>query len=33
MNMWQAQYQQIMDVLRTEDVARIGDRQTIARDS
>lgn len=31
--MFQAQYQQIMDVLRTEDVSRIGDRQAIARDS
>jgi hypothetical protein len=31
--MFQAQYQQIMDVLKTEDVARIGDRQAIARDS
>jgi len=30
--MWQAQYQQIMNVLKTEDVARIGDRQAIARD-
>jgi hypothetical protein len=33
MGMWQSQYQQIMDVLKTEDVARIGDRQTMARDS
>jgi hypothetical protein len=31
--MWQAQYQQIMTVLKTEDVTRIGDRQTIARDA
>lgn len=30
--MWQAQYEQIMNVLKTEDVARIGDRQAIARD-
>lgn len=31
--MWKAQYDQIMEVLKTEDVARIGDRQTIARDA
>jgi hypothetical protein len=31
--MWQSQYNQIVNVLKTEDVARIGDRQTIARDS
>jgi hypothetical protein len=31
--MWQAQYDQIMNVLKTEDVARIGDRQAIVRDS
>jgi len=30
--MWQAQYEQIMNGLKTEDVARIGDRQAIARD-
>lgn len=30
--MWQAQYEQIMNILKTEDVARIGDRQAIARD-
>jgi len=30
--MWQTQYEQIMNVLKTEDVARIGDRQAIARD-
>jgi hypothetical protein len=33
MAMWQAQYQQIMDVLKTEDVSRVGDRQTVVRDS
>lgn len=31
--MWQAQYQNIMNVLKTEDVARVGDRQTVVRDS
>lgn len=31
--MWQAQYQQIMQTLKTEDVQRIGDRQAIAMDS
>lgn len=31
--MWQSQYQQIMNVLKTEDVTRIGDRQTVARDA
>jgi hypothetical protein len=31
--MWQAQYDQIMNVLKAEDVARIGDRQAIVRDS
>lgn len=31
--MWQAQYTAIMNTLKTEDVARIGDRQAIARDS
>jgi hypothetical protein len=31
--MWQGQYDQIMNVLKTEDVARIGDRQAIVRDS
>lgn len=31
--MWQAQYQNIMNVLKTEDVSRIGDRQTVVRDS
>lgn len=33
MGMWQTQYQQIMQVLKTEDIARVGDRQTIVRDS
>lgn len=31
--MWQAQYTQIMNVLKTEDVSRVGDRQTVVRDS
>lgn len=31
--MWQAQYSAIVNVLKTEDVARIGDRQAIVRDS
>lgn len=31
--MWQAQYQNIMNVLKTEDVSRIGDRQTVVKDS
>jgi hypothetical protein len=31
--MWQQQYQAIMEVLKTEDVARIGDRQAVVRDS
>jgi hypothetical protein len=31
--MWQAQYQNIMNVLKTEDVSRIGDRQTVVRDT
>lgn len=31
--MWQAQYSQIMEILKTEDVSRVGDRQTVVRDS
>lgn len=31
--LWKAQYDQVMQVLKVEDVARVGDRQTIARDS
>jgi len=31
--MWQAQYDKIIAVLKAADVARIGDRQTVARDS
>jgi hypothetical protein len=31
--MWQQQYLAIMEVLKTEDVARIGDRQAVVRDS
>ena len=30
---WQAQYDKVVGVLKVEDVARIGDRQTIVRDS
>ena len=33
MVMWQAQYSQIMGILKTEDIARVGDRQTVVRDS
>lgn len=31
--MWQAQYQQIMQVLKTEDTQRMGDRQAVAMDT
>ncbi len=31
--LWKAQYDQVMQILKVEDVARIGDRQTIARDA
>jgi hypothetical protein len=31
--MWQAQYDRVIATLKAEDVARIGDRQTVARDS
>jgi hypothetical protein len=31
--MWQSQYSQIMQILKMEDLARIGDRQTVVRDS
>jgi len=31
--MWQAQYQQIIQTLKTEDVQRMGDRQAVAMDS
>lgn len=31
--LWQAQYDKIIATLKTEDVARIGDRQTVVRDS
>lgn len=31
--LWKAQYDQVMQVLKAEDVTRIGDRQTIARDA
>lgn len=33
MGMWQAQYDQIVNVLKTEDTLRIGDRQSVAKDS
>ena len=31
--MWQQQYDRIIGTLKTEDVARIGDRQTVVKDS
>lgn len=31
--MWQAQYQQIIDTLKNEDITRVGDRQTAAIDT
>lgn len=31
--MWQSQYQNIMNVLKAEDISRIGDRQTVVRDT
>lgn len=31
--MWQQQYQAIMEVLKAEDISRIGDRQAVVRDS
>lgn len=31
--MWQAQYMQVMEVLKVEDLTRIGDRQTTVRDA
>lgn len=31
--MWQAQYDRVIATLKAEDVARIGDRQTVVRDS
>lgn len=31
--MWITQYQQVVNVLKTEDVLRMGDRQTVAKDS
>lgn len=33
MQMWQAQYDQIVNVLKNEDTLRIGDRQAVAKDS
>ena len=31
--MWQAQYTQVVETLKTEDVLRLGDRQAVAKDS
>jgi hypothetical protein len=31
--MWQAQYTQVIEVLKVEDISRVGDRQTVVRDS
>jgi hypothetical protein len=31
--MWQAQYTQVVQTLKVEDLSRIGDRQTVVRDS
>lgn len=31
--MWQAQYDQVVQTLKTEDVLRLGDRQAVAKDS
>jgi hypothetical protein len=31
--MWQAQYDRVIATLKAEDVARIGDRQAVVRDS
>jgi hypothetical protein len=31
--MWQAQYDKIMQVLKAEDIQRMGDRQAVALDS
>ena len=31
--MWQAQYNQIVQTLKLEDISRVGDRQTVVRDS
>ena len=31
--MWQQQYSQIMQILKTEDIGRVGDRQTVVMDS
>jgi hypothetical protein len=33
MAMWQSQYDQIVNILKTEDTLRIGDRQAVAKDS
>jgi len=31
--MWQAQYTQVIEVLKVEDISRVGDRQTVVRDA
>lgn len=31
--MWQGQYQQVIQMLKLEDISRIGDRQTVVRDA
>lgn len=31
--MWQAQYNQVVQTLKIEDISRVGDRQTVVRDS
>jgi hypothetical protein len=31
--MWQAQYTQVIEVLKLEDISRVGDRQTVVRDA
>jgi hypothetical protein len=31
--MWQQQYMQVVEVLKIEDLTRVGDRQTTVRDS
>jgi hypothetical protein len=31
--MWQAQYTQVVQTLKIEDISRVGDRQTVVRDS
>ena len=31
--MWQAQYDKVVQTLKLEDISRVGDRQTVVRDS